>query len=195
MLFNRQPSVGLPPNSTSVPPASSLPSRRRAGSRSTSATISNFARAATVALLIATYLTVFCYLEGNDLSFETVTAANQQGEAEWEALRQERNATRIRRAQEREERREQQVQRKNTKNRNNSPEEDDDTNEEESEGFSLWRFLMFYTLLRILMRSRMDDQSQLLQSHTTRRGNRSISASVMPAPPWISASMAGPDSS
>ena len=56
-------------------------------------------------------------------------------------------------------------------NRNN-PEEDDDTNAEEPEGFSLWRFLMFYTLLRILMRSRMEDQS-LLQSNTTRTTTRS----------------------
>jgi len=156
MLFSRQP--GFP----SITASSRRTSHHRAG-RSSSCLVmaSSWLRGLAVVLLVTSYLAVFLYWE-QDLSYETVVAINRDGEAAMEAVLQERNATRIRRAKERQERHEARTHGELVQNGSS----DADTGDE----FNLWRFLLFYMLLRFLLRSRMEQD--LWQQQSSRAGRR-----------------------
>lgn len=204
MLFNRQSSVGLPSsnsNSSSNPLAATAAAatasfsqlRRRtrlrfsngaarlfanSNSNTTHSPLSRLLRGLAVVLVVSLYLSVFCYFE-HDLSYETVMAVNQQGEEALQTVLAERNATRLRRAEEREARWQARRQGQTTTiiGADGEPvavRSEDNNNDADADDFNLWRFMMFYLLLRFLLRSRLEQDAlqQQQQQSSSRAGAR-----------------------
>ena len=110
-------------------------------------------------LTVTLYLFVFIYLEGENGSYESVVATNEKGQAILQVALQERNATRVQRERERQERRQEAAQ---------QDESDGKSTGERNSDFTLWRFLLFYMLLRILLRSSQEpswDDQRVAETH------------------------------
>ena len=152
--------------------------------------VAKLLRRGMVAVLVVTlYLGVFVTLEGNhviiirggqqqqrggnDYSYGSVMAANQLGQEARQAALHERNFTRIGRAQEREEQRQPQaflVQDHVLADDDGEPVVQQQNGKRNGSDFKPWRFLMFYMLLRILLRSfsaREHQQSSWWEEHDT----------------------------
>lgn len=144
----------------------------RSSSRDGGRRVAKFLLRGTVAVLVVTlYLYVFVTLEDNHISsssssqhgnysYESVLAVNQLGQEAHRTALQERNFTRIRRAQERAEQL-RPIARPLGPDR--AADDDGDpvvpTGERNESDFNLWRFFMFYMLLRLLLRSSSRESS------------------------------------
>jgi Ring finger domain len=131
-----------------------------------------FWQAAGICLVLCLYLSLFMYMEGDAMSYESVVAVNTAGEVRVHEAQQEQ--VKVRRAQEQEEKAAARKQRMDQGQKSDRNDDDRDNNSDTS----FWRILLFYMLLRFWLRSRWNENDDT-NNHTARAATTTTGGAVV----------------